>query len=127
MNHNIIDYIQKIVTLTEEEAEQFASNFREVKIKKRQFIVQPNFTARHRNYVLEGAFRAYEDALAEFTAAVVENKGRADEDVKEAFFAAGYDEANMIDVIIVVGDKVISNYLHNLTGFEIDFPLAEEI
>ena len=59
MNHNIIDYIQKIVTLTEEEAEQFASNFREVKIKKRQFIVQPNFTARHRNYVLEGAFRAY--------------------------------------------------------------------
>ena len=59
MNHNIIDYIQKIVTLTEEEVEQFASNFREVKIKKRQFIVQPNFTARHRNYVLEGAFRAY--------------------------------------------------------------------
>lgn len=67
------------------------------------------------------------DALAKFTASVVENKGRADEDVKEAFFAAGYDEANMIDVIIVVGDKVISNYLHNLTGFEIDFPLAEEI
>ena len=67
------------------------------------------------------------DALAKFTAAVVENKGHADEDVKEAFFAAGYTEANMIDVIIVVGDKVISNYLHNLTGFEIDFPLAEAI
>jgi hypothetical protein len=28
-------------------------------------------------------------------------------------------------VVIVVGDKIISNYLHNLTGFEIDFPLAD--
>jgi len=33
----------------------------------------------------------------------------------------------MIDVVIVVGDKIISNYIHNLTGFEIDFPLAEEL
>ena len=28
---------------------------------------------------------------------------------------------------LVIGDKVISNYLHNLTGFEIDFPLAPEL
>ena len=33
----------------------------------------------------------------------------------------------MIDVVIVIGDKVISNYIHNLTGFEIDFPLAVEL
>ena len=33
--------------------------FKEVKIKKRQFIVQPNFIAKHRNYILNGAFRAY--------------------------------------------------------------------
>ena len=67
------------------------------------------------------------DALAKFTASAVENRGRATEESKEVFFAAGYNEANMIDVIIVVGDKIISNYLHNLTGFEIDFPLAENI
>jgi uncharacterized peroxidase-related enzyme len=67
------------------------------------------------------------DALAKFTASAVENRGRATEESKEAFFAAGYDEANMIDVIIVVGDKIISNYLHNLTEFEIDFPLAEKL
>ena len=59
MNQKIIDYLKKIVPVTQEEAEHFAASFREVKIKKRQFIVQPNFTARHRNYVLEGAFRAY--------------------------------------------------------------------
>ena len=60
-------------------------------------------------------------------ASVVETRGRATEESKERFFAAGYNEANMIDVIIVVGDKIISNYIHNLTGFEIDFPLAENI
>jgi uncharacterized peroxidase-related enzyme len=67
------------------------------------------------------------DALAKFTVSVVENRGRASNDAKEAFFSAGYTEANMVDVVMVIGDKIISNYLHNLTGFEIDFPLAEEI
>lgn len=67
------------------------------------------------------------DALTKFTASVVENRGRATEESKEAFFAAGYSDANLIDVIIVVGDKIISNYLHNLTEFEIDFPLADKI
>lgn len=67
------------------------------------------------------------DALVKFTASVVENRGHAAEDAVEAFFEAGYNEANMIDVVIVVGDKIISNYIHNLTGFAIDFPLADEI
>jgi uncharacterized peroxidase-related enzyme len=67
------------------------------------------------------------NALVKFTASVVENRGHAAEDAVEAFFEAGYNEANMIDVVIVVGDKIISNYIHNLTGFAIDFPLADEI
>ena len=67
------------------------------------------------------------DALAKFTASVVENRGRASQETKDAFFAAGYTEANLIDVVIVVGDKIVSNYIHNLTGFEIDFPLAPEL
>ena len=66
-------------------------------------------------------------ALATFTAAVVKSRGQVKEEIKEAFFGAGYNEANMIDVVIIIGDKIISNYLHNLTSFEIDFPLAEEI
>jgi len=65
--------------------------------------------------------------LAKFTASVVEHRGRATAESKAAFFNAGYNEANMIDVVIVVGDKIISNYLHNLTEFEIDFPIAEKI
>lgn len=67
------------------------------------------------------------DALAKFTAAVVTSRGKASEASKEAFFAAGYNEVNMIDAVIVIGDKIISNYIHNLTSFEIDFPIADEI
>ena len=57
--NKIVEYINRTVTLTDEEAELFSSGFREVKVKKRQFIVQPNFVAKHRNFVLKGAFRAY--------------------------------------------------------------------
>ena len=67
------------------------------------------------------------NALAKFVKAVVENKAKIADDVKENFFAAGYTEANMIDVVIVIGDKIISNYIHSLTGLEIDFPLAEAL
>ena len=73
------------------------------------------------------SFDAKLDALVKFTAAVVENKGKASEQTKEAFFAAGYTEANLIDVVIVVGDKIISNYIHNLADFAIDFPIAPEL
>ena len=73
------------------------------------------------------AFDAKLDALTQFTKSVVENKGNASQSAKDAFFAAGYSEANMIDVVMVVGDKIISNYIHNLTGFAIDFPIAPEL
>ncbi|PZW40477.1 putative peroxidase-related enzyme [Mesonia algae] len=67
------------------------------------------------------------DALAKFTASVVENRGNANEKSKQEFFDAGYTESNLIDVVIVIGDKVISNYIHNLTGFAIDFPIAPKL
>lgn len=57
--NKIIEYISKSVSLNDQEAEVFGNAFNEVKIKKRQFIVQPNFIVKHRNFVLNGAFRAY--------------------------------------------------------------------
>lgn len=59
MSNKIIEYVNKLVSLTDEEAAQFSNAFKEVKVKKRQFIVQPNFIARHRYYVLKGALMAY--------------------------------------------------------------------
>lgn len=59
MTNKIIEFIDRFVKLTDEESQLFGACFKEVKVKKRQFIVQPNFTTKHRHYVLKGAFRAY--------------------------------------------------------------------
>ena len=55
----IIEYIQKLVELTDEEVKLFSRAFKEVKVKKRQLIVQPNFVAKYRYFVVQGALRAY--------------------------------------------------------------------
>ncbi len=59
MTSKVIEYVNQYVSLTEEEAEIFCNALKEVKVKKRQFIVQPGFVARHKNFVLQGAFRGY--------------------------------------------------------------------
>lgn len=67
------------------------------------------------------------DVLAKTTKAIAENKGSIDPEKKQAFFEVGYSEENLIDLVIVIGDKTISNYIHNLADFTIDFPLAQEL
>ncbi len=69
-------------------------------------------------------FDAKLDALARFSQAIVANKGRVSAEAKEAFFSAGYSEADLIDVVLTIGAKTISNYIHNIADFAIDFPLA---
>lgn len=67
------------------------------------------------------------DALAKLAKSIAENKGHADEQLVENFYAAGYNEGSLIDVVIVVGDKTITNYLYALTGVPIDFPKVPAI
>jgi CRP-like cAMP-binding protein len=61
MDHKqtIVNYLKKLVPVTDEEAEEFASAFKEMRVKKRQFIIQPDFTAKSRFFVLQGSLRAY--------------------------------------------------------------------
>ncbi len=73
------------------------------------------------------SFDAKLDALVQFTKAVVQTRGKISNESKEAFLNAGYTEGNLVDAVIIIGDKTISNYLHNITGLEIDWPLAEQI
>ena len=55
----IIAYAQKLVPLSEAEAIAFSAAFKETRVKKRQFLIQPNFTAKSRYFVISGALRAY--------------------------------------------------------------------
>ena len=45
--------------LTPSEEEEFLACFKRTIIKKKQFIVQPEFVAKYRTYIVKGAFRGY--------------------------------------------------------------------
>lgn len=64
------------------------------------------------------------DALAKLTREIAITRGRPDHALLQAFFAAGWTEGNLVDTVILVGDKTISNYLHNVTEIPVDFPAA---
>jgi AhpD family alkylhydroperoxidase len=70
------------------------------------------------------SFDAKFDALARLSKNIVENRGHADQALVEAFFAAGWTKENLVDTIVAIGDKTVSNYLHSTTKVPVDFPAA---
>ncbi len=72
-------------------------------------------------------FNSKLDTLAKLTAEITVNKGQINEDILTDFFDAGYSKATLVDVVIAIADKVVMNYLHNLTQVPIDFQVAPEL
>lgn len=70
------------------------------------------------------SFDAKLDALARLVRNIAEKRGHADAALVEAFFAAGWTRENLVDAIVLVGDKTVSNYLHSTTKVPVDFPAA---
>jgi uncharacterized peroxidase-related enzyme len=64
------------------------------------------------------------NALVQLAAEITKTKGNANPDLVNAFFAHGYTDENLVDLILQVSDKTAMNYLHNLTQIPVDFPLA---
>jgi uncharacterized peroxidase-related enzyme len=67
------------------------------------------------------------DGLVRFVREVAEKRGHVSATTTDAFLAAGWSQANLVDAIMVVGDKSISNYLHGTTKIPVDFPAAEKL
>ena len=67
------------------------------------------------------------DALARLAKNITENRGATDAQVLDNFFAAGWTKENLIDTIVLVGDKTISNYINNTTEIPVDFPVAQPL
>ena len=65
------------------------------------------------------------NVLVQFTKAVVENKGYISEEVKSNYFNAGYTTENLVGTIMVIGDKIITNYLFAIVHVPIGFPGAK--
>ncbi|NID16535.1 carboxymuconolactone decarboxylase family protein [Luteibacter yeojuensis] len=64
------------------------------------------------------------DALAQLVKAMVVQRGKVGDALLDAFLAAGWTKENLVDVVVTVGDKTISNYLHSVTKVPVDFPAA---
>lgn len=67
------------------------------------------------------------NALAGLAKNITENRGATNEAVVENFFNAGWSKENLVDTIVLVGDKTISNYLHKTTDVPVDFPAAQAL
>ena len=67
------------------------------------------------------------DALAKFVQSAAINRSKPSKESLENLFNAGYNKSNLIDIIMVIGDKTISNFLHGITQIPVDFPAAAEL
>jgi AhpD family alkylhydroperoxidase len=64
------------------------------------------------------------DALARLVREIAIERGHADPALVQAFFDAGWTKENLVDAIVVIGDKTVTNYLHGATKVPVDFPAA---
>lgn len=55
----LINYVLKFVSLTNEECDEFSNSFTKKIVKKKQFLVQPGFHTKLRYFVVKGTLRSY--------------------------------------------------------------------
>ncbi|MEL7227781.1 MAG: carboxymuconolactone decarboxylase family protein [Cyanobacteria bacterium J06576_12] len=67
------------------------------------------------------------NALAAFVKDTTIQRGKPSPESVENLLAAGYDRGNLVDILVVIGDKIISNFLHGVTQIPVDFPAAAEL
>ena len=60
------------------------------------------------------------EALRTFATTLAEKRGWADESDVQAFLAAGYTQANVLEVILGVGMKTLSNYTNHVAETPLD-------
>lgn len=67
------------------------------------------------------------DALVDFTCELVTNRGKVSPEMTDRFYQAGYTDAHLVDLTMLVGMTTITNYMNNATWIPVDFPEAPVI
>ncbi|WP_138470244.1 carboxymuconolactone decarboxylase family protein [Poseidonocella sp. HB161398] len=65
------------------------------------------------------------EALRGFTLAMVRGRGVVSDDEMQAFFAAGYTRKHVLEVILGIAQKVMSNYVNHVAQTPVDAPFAK--
>lgn len=80
---------------------------------------------------IDDALRNHEDlddaslnALRDFTQAVIRQRGRV-KDQLPAFYQVGYQKQHVLEVILSVSQKVMSNYINHITDTPLDQPFQK--
>ena len=63
--------------------------------------------------------------LQNTTLSIVRNRGVITDSELEAFYAAGYEERHVLDIILGVAQKTISNYTNHIANTPIDAPFQK--
>ncbi|WP_336367738.1 carboxymuconolactone decarboxylase family protein [Marinobacter sp. C2H3] len=65
------------------------------------------------------------EALRTFTLAVMHKRGNVSEEELTAFFDAGFDKRQVLEVIMVLSQKVMSNYINHIAETPVDEPFQK--
>jgi uncharacterized peroxidase-related enzyme len=63
-------------------------------------------------------------AALSFAAAIVQERGRVSDAQLQAVRAAGYDDAEVVEIVAVVVSNIFTNYFNHIAGTVIDFPVV---
>ncbi|MFT5892086.1 MAG: alkylhydroperoxidase family enzyme [Dokdonia sp.] len=63
--------------------------------------------------------------LQDTTLLIVRNRGRISDEALEAFYAVGYAQRQVLDIILGVSQKVISNYTNHIANTPVDVPFQK--
>lgn len=58
---------------------------------------------------------------------VIENKGDVSDELVQSFFALGYNEAALMDLMVLINVMSFTNYVYRLTKIPVDFPAAKQV
>lgn len=64
-------------------------------------------------------------ALHDLTLTIVRNRGRVTQEDLKSFYAAGYGEQQVLEIILGVSQKVISNYTNHIANTPVDSPFEK--
>jgi uncharacterized peroxidase-related enzyme len=65
------------------------------------------------------------DAVVRFAQKVAAERGHITDADLQAVRAAGYSDAELVEIVANVAVNVLTNYVNNVFGTEVDFPVAE--
>lgn len=62
------------------------------------------------------------NVLRDTTLEILRERGHLSSQQKAAFFAAGYEQRHILDIVLILSQKVMSNYVNHLADTPVDKP-----